>query len=356
MKKIHVSLSDRSYDIHIAEGLLQQSGELIRSVYQGKKAALVSDENVWFLYGTALTQSLAQAGIKISPLILPPGEGSKSLTALAQVLAGFADNALQRNDLVIAFGGGVIGDLAGFAAAIYMRGIPYVQIPTTLLAQVDSSVGGKTAVNLPQGKNLAGAFWQPRQVIIDPALLQTLPPRQLSSGMAEVIKYGAIVSKPLFTKLQRYDSMQVALSDMAEVISICCESKRCLVEKDERDSGERMLLNFGHTFGHAIEKIGGYRAYTHGEAVAMGMALAAKVGEMAGVTSSGVAEELAGLLKAYALPAEGKVAISQIASLIALDKKNNQNGLQLVLLKNIGESFIYPINMAACQALLSELA
>jgi 3-dehydroquinate synthase len=280
MKTLLVELKDRSYNIHIGRGLLDQTGALLEP-FSGRRAVVLTDENVWGLYGERLQEALEDF-FPHKVLVLKHGEGSKSLSNLEIVLEFMAESGLTRSDLLINFGGGVIGDLGGFAAGCYMRGISTVQIPTTLLSQVDSSVGGKTAVNLKCGKNLAGLFWQPKLVIADTELLHTLPDREFAGGMAEVIKYGAIRSKEMFDKLGTYSGRADAAEALPEIIYECCDIKRDIVRRDEFDTGERMLLNFGHTFGHAVEKIGNYERFIHGEAVAIGMIMAARYGAAAG--------------------------------------------------------------------------
>ena len=244
MKTLLVELKDRSYNIHIGRGLLDQTGALLEP-FSGRRAVVLTDENVWGLYGERLQEALADF-FPHKVLVLKHGEGSKSLSNLEIVLEFMAESGLTRSDLLINFGGGVIGDLGGFAAGCYMRGISTVQIPTTLLSQVDSSVGGKTAVNLKCGKNLAGLFWQPKLVIADTEVLHTLPDREFAGGMAEVIKYGAIRSKELFDKLGTYSGRADAAEALPEIIYECCDIKRDIVRRDEFDTGERMLLNFGH--------------------------------------------------------------------------------------------------------------
>jgi 3-dehydroquinate synthase len=265
VKTLTVGLSGNSYDILIGDGLLDNLGEMLKPLCApvGPAAAepvtttgpiaVVTDENVWELHGSRFASSLSGAGVDFEPIVLPSGERNKSLLGLSSLYEAFARLPLARDGLVVAFGGGVTGDLCGFAAATWMRGVRFVQVPTTLLAQVDSSVGGKTAINLPQGKNLVGAFYQPKLVVIDPQTLDTLPDREMRSGMAEVIKYGAIRSSSLFETLAK----KIGPEDLSDVIYECCSIKSEIVARDERDFGERMLLSFGHTLGHAIEKQSG---------------------------------------------------------------------------------------------------
>lgn len=341
MTKLDVGLDDRSYEIHIGGGLLRQAGEIISARLGCRRAAVVTDSNVWRLWGSVLEKSLKDSGIDYFTVVIEPGEGSKSIEGLGNLLEEMAENGLTRSGLLIAFGGGVVGDLGGFAASVYMRGIQYMQIPTTLLSQVDSAVGGKTAVNLRHGKNLTGSFWQPGLVISDTDTLQTLPEREFAGGMAEVIKYGVISSRELFDKIKMYPSPEEIKGYMPEIIYSCCDIKRHVVELDERDTGERMILNLGHTFGHAIEKIGNFEKYIHGEAVAMGMVLAAKYGELLGITTAGTAQQIQLLSAQFGLPVYDRIDPALIASLVKLDKKADEGNIRIILIREIGDSFIY---------------
>ena len=246
---------------------------------------------------------------------------------------------MTRSDGVVALGGGVCGDMAGFASAIFLRGVKFVQIPTSLLAQVDSSVGGKTAVDLPQGKNLCGAFHQPSLVIIDTNVLDTLSPHFFSDGMGEVIKYGCIRSSELFDRLERENAKDF----IEDVIYHCLDIKRVIVENDEKEMGERALLNFGHTCGHAIEKLWSFENITHGEAVGIGMIMAAQAGESIGITEVGTADRISQLLEKYGLPTTDSHSISEIVDAMSADKKRTSTGIKLVLLSEIGEGFVYPV-------------
>ncbi|MDR1572882.1 MAG: 3-dehydroquinate synthase [Clostridiales Family XIII bacterium] len=333
-----VALRENAYDILIEAGLLGDFGGLIRErlgAFTGE-AALVTDSNVWERYAAPMTDSFTRAGLAFRAVVLDPGEGNKSLSGLGRLYDAFAEMRLARDGLVAAFGGGVIGDLAGFAAATWMRGVRLVQIPTTLLAQVDSSVGGKTAVNTDAGKNLVGVFYQPALVLADTALLASLPARELRCGMAEAVKYGAIRSRRLFEGLRGVQDADA----LRDVVAACCAIKAGVVERDERDTGERMLLNFGHSFGHAIEKLGDFRRYNHGEAVAMGMTLAAETGEGLGLTAPGSAETLRSVLAAHGLETSCPYALAELLPQMKLDKKNSAGALRLVLLREIGEAFV----------------
>jgi 3-dehydroquinate synthase len=333
-----VGLGDRSYDILIGKGFLAEAGARLRDFATAGKVCVISDENVRGLYGDALTESLGRAGIKRDSFVIPPGEESKNLASLSRVYDWFAEGGrLNRDGLVVAFGGGVVGDLAGFAAATWMRGVRFVQIPTTLLAMLDSSVGGKTAIDTKRGKNLVGAFHQPSRVIIDPALTGSLPGRELGAGLAEAAKYGAIASENLFTRLGE-DGRDIDLND---VIFESCAIKARIVEDDEFDEGGRAILNFGHTFGHAIETKYGFGKYNHGEAVAAGMRLAAIVGERLGVSEFGVASRIDALLRRLELffdeSADGLI------NYMRNDKKSLADGVKLVLLRRIGEAVTHKV-------------
>ena len=336
MKILLVDLPGRSYPIYIGSGLLARAGELTSQHIGTDRVFIVSDENVWPLYGRALVESFADAGVQAARLVLPPGEGSKSSGALERIWNAMASSGHRRTDALLALGGGVIGDLAGFAASTYMRGVPFVQVPTTLLAQVDSSVGGKVAINLESGKNLAGAFYQPSLVISDISVLSSLPGREYAVGMAEVIKYAVLFDPPLLEDL----------SDRIEdTVYQCCDFKRKLVVEDEHDRGERMLLNFGHTFGHAIEKAGGYAAHTHGEAVAIGMILAAKASRALGVSKTDLAPALERALLQYGLPTACPFPWDTIVSGMTGDKKNSGDDITLILLSDLGKPVIRRVSV-----------
>ncbi|MDR1977286.1 MAG: 3-dehydroquinate synthase [Synergistaceae bacterium] len=333
MKKLSVGLAENGYDIMIGEGLLKDAGKLLRPFCpQSEPAVVVTDENAWRAWGESFASSLSDAGLAFRPVVMPAGEGNKSLKGLTDLYEALAGMKTTRNGLVVALGGGVVGDLGGFAAATWMRGVRLVQIPTTLLAQVDSSVGGKTAVNLPQGKNLVGVFYQPKLVLIDPLTLRTLPERETRSGMAEVIKYGAIRSASLFQALADPHF------DLSDVIYECCRIKSEIVARDERDFGERMLLNFGHTLGHAIEKQSGFERYRHGEAVAFGMVLAASLGEEMRFTEPGVADALRRLMARHGIETEYPESVAELTPTLSMDKKSLGDGVQLILLRRVGEA------------------
>jgi 3-dehydroquinate synthase len=349
-RRVEVGLADRKYDILIGRGILESAGELISPLcVSSGPLAVVTDANVWRLWGERLASSLAVSGVSFEPIVSPAGEENKTLLGLSRIYDGFADMGLRRDGLVIAFGGGVVGDMAGFAAATWMRGTRYVQIPTTLLAQADSSVGGKTSVNLPQGKNLAGVFHQPKLVITDTSVLETLPERERRCGMAEVIKYAAISSARFLDKLQD----RTSAACIEEIIGECCRVKSEIVERDELDSGQRMLLNFGHTLGHAIEKISGFSVYRHGEAVAFGMTMAAVIGERAGLTQSGTADKIRRALSAWGLDADYPQDTAPLLPLLSADKKSVGGGVRMVLLRKIGDAFVKTMSFSEIEALLT---
>jgi 3-dehydroquinate synthase len=337
------------YPIRIRKGALQELGEVAVSACSGRRACIVSDENVWPLYGDAAAKALTSSGFKVSRALVPPGETSKSQEQLTYLYEQFHAAGITRSDLVIALGGGVVGDLAGFAASSWLRGVPLIQVPTTLLAQVDSSIGGKTAVDLPFGKNLIGAFYQPRAVVMDPSVLRTLSRSRMSDGMSEVIKYGMIRDLPLFEQIES------STYDLEWVLERCVRIKTTVVARDERDTGERMLLNFGHTIGHAIEKVTDYQRYSHGEAVAIGMAAAAGIGERLGLTEPGTADRLCFLLERYQLPINTDLPAETLISSIASDKKNLGTKLYFVLLHKIGDAFLKPMKLQDLSGLLQEV-
>ncbi len=339
MKKLTVHVNSE-YDILIEKGLLDKSGEIIKTVLKGKKICLISDTNVNILYGDKVKVLLVAEGYDVYTYIFKAGEASKNTATVIDMVEFMAENGLTREDGVVALGGGVCGDMAGFAAAIYLRGIQFVQIPTTLLSQVDSSVGGKTAVDLPQGKNLCGSFHQPSLVIIDSNVLDTLPAHFFSDGMGEVIKYGCIKSDKLFDKLAEEDIRE----SIDDVIYDCLDIKRQVVENDEKEHGERALLNFGHTCGHAIEKLWNFETVSHGEAVGIGMVMISRVGESMGITESGTAEKIISVLEKYNLKTEDTHSVAEIVSAMRADKKRTGKGIKFVMLNKIGDSFIKPID------------
>jgi 3-dehydroquinate synthase len=341
--ELTVNLGKNSYSVYIESGILKNAELYISQIFKGKRIIIVSDDNVYPLYGEALIKALPS--YECHCLVLPHGEPTKSFQTLPQIYGAMLEEKISRSDLVIALGGGVIGDLAGFAAASYLRGVKFVQIPTSLLAQVDSSVGGKVAVDLPQGKNLVGAFYHPQLVLVDPKTLDTLPNRYITDGMGEVIKYGCIRDKVLFDLLNSHTSFTDLKSHLNSIIYQCIDIKRAIVEADQFDTGERMLLNFGHTLGHTIEQYYHYERESHGEAVAIGMYQITKISEKAGLTPAGEAEKIYRTLKIYGLPYECGLPVSALTDAIKLDKKNLDDCLNVVLLHKIGDSYVYPTSL-----------
>ena len=344
--KLTVDLGPNSYPIHIENGILAKTGELVSEVFSGKKIMIVSDDNVFPLYGEIITKALSDSGFECHSFVLPHGEPTKSFQSLPKIYEALINAKLTRSDLLIALGGGVIGDLAGFAASSYLRGIKFVQIPTSLLAQVDSSVGGKVAVDLSQGKNLVGAFYHPKAVIIDPNVLNTLPDHFISDGMGEVIKYGCIKDKELFELLCKHTSFDDLKPKLTQIIARCVDIKRIVVEADQFDLGERILLNFGHTLAHTIEQHFNYERESHGEAVGIGMYQITKIAEEKGLTTSGCAEQIKKVLEIYKLPDNSNLPIDVLTDAISLDKKNLNNHLNVVLLHDIGDSYVYPTDVS----------
>ena len=338
---VEVALGDRSYPIHIGAGLLQQQ-ELIRAALGGGQALIVSNETVAPLYMDAVQAALD--GVKVSQVLLPDGEQYKTLDSLQPIYDRLLGDAHNRTTTVIALGGGVVGDIAGFVAATYQRGVAYIQIPTTLLAQVDSSVGGKTAVNHPLGKNMIGAFHQPRCVLTDTDTLQTLPDREYAAGLAEVVKYGLIADPEFYQWLQQNLEGLKHRDQMTLVAAIkrSCENKAQIVAEDEREAGRRALLNLGHTFGHAIETEAGYGEWLHGEAVAIGMVLAAQLSVRLGNIDEVEVEQLRTLLIDCGLPVTvpAEMTVDAFLRHMAVDKKVVDGQLRLVLLHAIGEAFV----------------
>lgn len=336
MKTLTVAFDSVSYPIHIEDGCLSHLGEFVRMFYQGK-AAVITDDNVNGFYGDIVMRSLQQAGVESCKYVFPHGEQSKCNDTLQQIYTFLAKEHINRGDFVIALGGGVTGDLAGFAAASYMRGIGLIQVPTSLLAQIDSSVGGKVAIDMPFGKNMVGAFYHPKAVFIDPSCLDTLPQRFYHDGMAEAIKYGCIRNKTLF------DAIANRSISREDLIYECVSIKRDIVAVDANDTGLRMLLNFGHTIGHAIEKYYHFQRFTHGEAVAAGMVLMTRYSEQIGLTAPGTAQSILAAVESYHLPDHiDRTALLELLPLIQNDKKNIGKILHIVVVREIGNGVIIP--------------
>lgn len=322
--------------ILIKNGLLAEIGQLLDAKI--RRIGLVTDTNVYPLYGKALEQSLIAAGFEVCTTVLAAGEESKTMDSIQALYNDFSQGKLTRSDAVLALGGGVVGDIAGFAAATYLRGVKVYQIPTTLLAQTDSAIGGKTGVDLPSGKNRAGAFYQPEAVFIDPLVLKTLPKEQLACGFAEIIKYACIKDAELFKQLEAGVD-----EDIERVIYTCCRIKAQIVENDALEAGERMLLNFGHTVGHGIEKYYNYSQYTHGHAVAAGMcALLPMSEELLGLSKT-ESERIRALCRQYNLPEKIEYDKGKLLEYIGYDKKQAGSHLNLVLLSKIGRAEIVPV-------------
>ena len=352
MSTLQVNIPGREYDIIFEPSALDRVGSLLRPVLRGKLAAIVTDSNVEPLYAARVARSLHLAGFQAAILEVPAGEQSKCPEVLAELWEQLMDVGLTRSDAVLALGGGVVGDLAGFAAATILRGVDFVQIPTTVLAQVDSSVGGKVAVDLQAGKNLAGAFYQPKMVIMDPEALNTLPDRVFSDGMAEVIKYGCIWDCGLFDQIAELKDRAGIMAHIEEIILRCCDIKRQVVEQDEKEAGLRMLLNFGHTLGHVYEKAYSYETYTHGEAVAAGMVKAAALGTVLGVTPESAADEIAAVLKQFGLPTEISASREDYAETLTKDKKSDGADISFIALTKIGEAKAVKLSKEALLSML----
>ncbi len=333
MEKVSVKAST-PYEILIDKGILDSTGEFIRSVKSSGKVAVITDDNVKGHYGERVMKSLESAGFSPKMYVFPHGEASKNHTTLLGIYDFLSASGYTRSDFIVALGGGVVGDTAGYAAATYMRGIDFVQIPTTVVSQADSSVGGKTAVDIKGGKNLVGAFHQPRLVICDTDTLNTLTPEFFSDGMAEVVKHGMIKSAELFEILSAKDIKANIVDIMKRNVSI----KGQVVENDEREKGERMLLNFGHTLGHALEKYYNFTGLTHGCAVAVGMSTFTHIAERRGMCKAGVAEKLDALLQKCGLPITDDAPMDELFKISLGDKKHLANGMNVVICSDIGES------------------
>lgn len=356
-----VELGDRSYGIEIASHWLDQLGARITELLGSVRLVVVTDSNVSPLYGKRALDSLAAAGLTTSLVEVPAGEESKCPAVLGRIYDHLVAERIPRQGAVVALGGGVVGDLTGFAAATFLRGIDFIQVPTTLLAMVDSSVGGKTGINHPQGKNLIGAFWQPRLVFVDTELLRTLPARELRSGLAEVVKHGVIRDAGYFAYLEtRLDAiLGLDPEATARVVEGSCRIKAAVVGADEREtSGLRAILNFGHTVGHALEAVAGYGTLTHGEAVAIGMEAAGRLALRKGMFDKPSLERLGALLDRIGLPRRipGLLSMDAVASAMALDKKVMQGRLRFVLPRALGEvELVDTVSADEVRAVLCEL-
>jgi len=360
---VQVALAERAYDIVIGRGLLASLGARIKALRPGACVALITDETVARHHLAACEAALKSAGIECARIVVPEGEGSKSYATFETVCEAIIAARIERGDLIVAFGGGVIGDLAGFAAACVRRGLDFMQVPTTLLAQVDSSVGGKTGINSRQGKNLVGAFHQPVMVIADTALLDTLPKRQFRAGYAEVAKYGLLGDAAFFSWLEaNWQDLFAGGPAREHAIAVCCRAKAGVVARDERESGERALLNLGHTFGHALEAGCGFSdRLLHGEAISLGMALAFEFSARKGLLAAAEAARASAHLAAVGLPTHlkdipgGAPGVDALMDLIAQDKKVRRGKLTFILVRGIGRAFVKnDVDAAEVRAFLAE--
>jgi 3-dehydroquinate synthase len=337
---VAVELGERSYTIRIGSGTLSLLGSECAKAGIGNRVAVITNPTVGALYLDTALHSLEASGYAVCVVKVPDGEEYKTIATFADICGRLVDAGLDRGGCIVALGGGVIGDLSGFAAASYLRGVPFVQVPTTLLAQVDSSVGGKTGVNLPQGKNLVGAFYQPQLVMIDVETLKTLSEREYFSGMAEVLKYGVVLDKELFELIENSIGLIRSrdLSLLESIIARCCRIKAHVVAKDELESGMRAVLNYGHTVGHAVEALAGYGHYTHGEAVAIGMVAAARFSGSQGFSTPEDTERVVAIIKQLGLPVEApKFCASDYVAALLKDKKARDRGIKFICNSGIGQ-------------------
>ena len=337
--------ASQSYEVHTGSGLLERCGDLIAGAVKPCRAVIVSDDNVFPLYGDTVKSSLEKAGFDVKEFVFPHGEQSKSHTVLLNLYDFLANSGITRSDCLIALGGGVVGDLTGFAAASYLRGIDYVQLPTSLLAQIDSSVGGKTAVDIPAGKNLVGAFKQPRIVLADTGTLSTLSEDFFTDGMGEAVKYGMIWSQELFDMICE-GNLRKDPEKLEKMTSMCISIKREVVENDEFDKGQRMILNFGHTLGHAIEKTQNFCGLSHGKAVAVGMYLITKAAERHNIITEPISDRLLDCLKATGLPCSVEIPAETLFENSVNDKKRFADDINVIICKTIGKADIVkmPVN------------
>lgn len=343
MQEVRVELGSQSYDIHISEGFLDKLEVLIQSFSFSKRGLLISDSNVSSLYGDELLNILNKNGFEFSLFVVTAGEQAKSFNVAQKIYTKVIELGLDRKSPIIALGGGVVGDLTGFIAATYLRGVPFIQIPTSLLAQVDSSVGGKVAINHELGKNLIGAFYQPKFVLIDLEILKTLPQREVYSGLAEIIKYGIIADEKFFDYLDTNSSQILSLEKNALVHMIrrSCEIKADVVSKDEKESGLRIILNFGHTIAHAVESDTGYKKYNHGEAVGIGMHGAALLSYYLGLINQNVLNKVIQLIKKFYLPLYAfDCTVENLFKFIGRDKKSTSGRVKWVLMNSIGDVIV----------------
>lgn len=342
MQTLTVNLGERSYPIHVGQEILSQAGKLLQEAGLRGKIAIVTNPTVAQLYLDPVHDALKEAGFEVTPVLIPDGEENKNLQSLSVIYDRLIGERFERKSCIVALGGGVVGDLAGFAAATFLRGVPYVQVPTTLLAQVDSSVGGKTGVNHQDGKNLIGAFYQPRLVLIDVTVLESLPRRELIAGLAEVIKYGIIEDPSLFRLVEEKMAQLIGLDRalLMEVIAASCAIKARVVEQDEREDDYRAVLNFGHTIGHALESVTGYTRLLHGEAVGVGMAQAAAVSVRQGFCDQASFTRIRKLIQKAELPVDipADVPVTKLIQGIEVDKKAAEGKIKFVMCEGIGKT------------------
>ncbi|HEY2826091.1 MAG TPA: 3-dehydroquinate synthase [Pirellulales bacterium] len=355
---VRVNLRERSYEIRIGSGVLKSAGQVQIGSSPIKRAFIITDDRVESLHAVPVAHSFETAGTQVDTLVVPSGEQSKSTTQADHLWNRLLELGADRQSLIVAVGGGVVGDLAGFIAATYARGLPYLQVPTTLLAQVDSSIGGKVGVNLPHAKNMVGAFWQPAAVLIDTQTLQTLPEREYRSGLAEVVKYGVILDTDFFERLTREAPALLERKShiLNEVIARCCRLKADVVEADEREeSGHRAVLNYGHTFAHALEAVAGYGQLLHGEAVSIGMMCAARLAQSLGRVDINFVQRQLALLTALNLPVTSpKLNADQLLAAMLRDKKSKHGQLQFILPTRLGHvELVSSIDVAAVRSALN---
>lgn len=344
MNTLRIELGDRGYDIRIGDGVLDKAGEYIAGACKGRSAAIVTNPRIGELYAARVVKSLEDAGFSVEVISVPAGERYKTLHTVSAIYEKVLDQRLDRGSILIGLGGGIVGDMTGFAAATFMRGIDFVQIPTSLLAQVDASIGGKTGVNLSRGKNLVGAFHQPKIVLADTRVLDTLPRREFRAGLAEIIKHGIIRDVDYFDFLEHNLPAILRLDPaaLAQTIKRSCEIKAAVVREDEREAGLRRILNFGHTAGHAVERLTKYRKYKHGEAVAIGMLAAVLVARELGTAESALVDRVSQVIRRAELPCALPVEIEpqDIVTAMGFDKKVTHGRLHVVLANSIGQSFV----------------
>ncbi|MCK5128752.1 MAG: 3-dehydroquinate synthase [Clostridiales bacterium] len=351
MPQLMVDVGHTKYPLHIEQDGIYKVGNYVKKQFPTSCAVIITDSNVQALYAKQVEDSLDNSSIKHHTIVLSPGEPTKSFEVLIDVYNKLIALGIQKTDVIIALGGGVIGDLAGFAASSYLRGVNFIQIPTTLLAQIDSAIGGKVAVNLDTGKNLVGAFYHPKFVIIDTQVLKTLSDDDFAGGMAEVIKTGAIYDVALLNTIESHAGRSHIMKVIDDVVHRCCAIKAEVVKQDELDNGLRMILNFGHTLAHAIEKLPD-NTFTHGQAVAIGMVQFAKLGEQMNITSIGTSNTLQKIVQSFGLPYEIVADKDKLIDIMKRDKKIRDGKLNLILLRKLGEACVNPIPISQIGELL----